>query len=219
MLLGFIIPIISDIIELFLSVKGALSSIESLIGSNSYNIFYTENKLLIEIIAVSIIVLIISCNSIKRNSVKVDYRIKGYPMDFDLHIGNLTQNLIQRQTEIIEFIFEKENPKSLWIWFLNMIDLIFLVKIEYPLGITIGIEEEHLPRDVRHIGDTLQSVSYTIPLHANGRRRISFDVSLDGDNSFAGNEPIFIKTYITSDNSFLIKFKIEVGNNSINILP
>lgn len=205
--------IITDLIGIYLLLTGTFSSIESLIGSNPYNSYYSEYESYIKAITFLIIVFVIGCNSIKRNSVNITYRIKTFPFELDLFTGNL-----ENQTERIFLKFKKSNDKSLWISFLSKLGFTLLVTIEYPLGVEIGTDREHMSDDFKIIREKSQCTYYTLLPYANGVRQIYIDVSLRNDTSFGGDEPINIKTYITFKADPLIYFvKLELGNVLINI--
>lgn len=219
MVLGLISQVITDLIEIYLLFNGIISSFESLIGSNStiesgptYFPYISYKSCLKGITFLGIILLVIR-NSIMRNSVIIKYRIVRDPIALDLIKSNLN-----RQTERINLIFKKENDCGRWFEFLDYMGFLLLVKIDYPLGVTMSTDRESLPVEFKIVSKTSQSVSYTVPLHANGRRQIHIDVSLRDDTSFEGNEPINIKTFITCRASCplnLIKF--EIGYDSVDI--
>lgn len=213
MLLELVFLIISDLIGIYLLVTGTCSSIEDLIGSSSYNSYYIEYEYSIRAVIFLIILFIIARNSIKRNSVNITYRIKTFPFELDLFTGNL-----ENQPERILLKFKKSNDKSFWISFLSKLGFTLLVTIEYPLGIEIGTDREHMSTDFKIIREKTQCTYYTLFPYANGVRQIYIDVSLRNDTSFGGDDPINIKTYITFKADPIIYFiKLELGNVLIDI--
>lgn len=216
MVLELILITISEILAFYVAVCTILSYIKSSIGDNAYNIYFSKYENLIKLTFFLIVLFIIVINAIKRNYIIIKYRFRNNPRYFDL----FKKDIINRQSEIITFRLKKSNDSSIWMYILNKLNFTLFIVFKCPLGTTLGRERETelINGNFRFRTEKSQSLSYTLPLYANGTREISINVSIRDDIGFVGNEPINIKTYIAFNFPILRNLlKLEVGHDSIDI--